>query len=321
MKNDPADLEGYIRHSIHKYPTLYRSFDYEASRLHVLGHIFISYGTALEWHPEGFLTYLAYRGKSEDGYMPVESRKSLPKGFFEKKLWYVDVLDSRKKEIKEDLKGYFSYWNGSHNRNSTTCVFEANEQRAKELTLKYMDADPSKMKFRIEMAKEMGRELIDNIHPFEAEAFDRQHYGKEIPGHLKKLYEKNYLDGYSPSAMCKYSPIVEMVQKKTNGMYIDNFELTTIRPDWAKGAVDISLYCLEWYKNEDNHKYDHYYPDGKPNEFYEKDPKKYREGCVGTYGGVVFTDDMTIEEYTWANWEYHLASQIGYFEKIIEMYG
>lgn len=320
MKNDPANLEGYIRKCIYDYPTLYRSFDYERSRLLVLGHTFLSYGTALEWHPEGFLTYIDYDGKTDDGYMPVETMDELPEGFFEKKLWYVDVLDTRKEEIEADLNGGFFYWNGINHKGSSVCVFESDEKKAKELSVKYIDGDSEAMKYKIEMAKILGKELIDNIHPFPAESFNRDHFGKELSGHLKKLYEKTYMGGYSPYPMSKYSPIVEMVKKKTEGVHINEFDLNNVRPDWAKGAVDISRYCLDFYKNENNHKYIHYYPDGKPNSFYERDPEGYRANCQDHSAGAVFTDEMTIEEYTWASWEYFLAEQIGWFEKLIEMY-
>jgi hypothetical protein len=303
MKNDKADLEGYIRNAIYTYPTLYRSYDHESSRLIVLGHIFLSYGTALEWHPDGFLTYLNYSGKSDDGYKPVESRKKLPKDFFEKELWYMDVLVSRKKEIEADLNGSFFYWNGKSNGRQgeklIECVFEADDKKSIELKTKYLNPYDENDKYRMEMDK-----LTDKyvIRPLLAESY----------------YRKS--KGYAPYRMCQYSPIVEMINKKTNSPHIENFELTSIRPDWIKGAVDISRYCLAWYKNKNNHKNDYYYPTGKPNEFYERDPKKFRSNCQNPEHGAIFTDEMTIEEYTWASWEYGLNQQIRWFEKLIEMY-
>jgi len=315
MKNDKADLEGYIRNAIYTYPTLYRSYDYESSRIIVLGHIFLSYGTALEWHPDGFLTYLKYSGKSDDGYSPVESRKKLPNDFFEKELWYMDVLVSRKKEIEADLNGSFFYWNGKsngrHGEKLIECVFEADKKRAIELKSKYLNPDDENDKYRMEMAK-----LVDGyvICPSLAESDYRKSKEDQM------VFYKKYTNGYAPYAMCQYSPIVEMVNKQTNSMHINNFKLDSVRPDWIKGAVDISRYCLAWYKNENNHKDDYYYPTGKPNKYYEENPKKFRSNCQNPEHGAIFTDEMTIEEYTWASWEFHLKQQMGWFEKLIEMY-
>jgi hypothetical protein len=319
MKNDKADLEGHIRKSIWDYPTLYRSFDWETSRLHVLGHIFVSYGTALEWHPDGFLTYLDYDEKSEDGYEPVQSLDKLPDEFFTKDLWYIDVLDTRKKEIEEDLDGVFFYWQRKENNSTSVCVFESDKIRAKELKVKYLNPNDERDKRIIEMAKEMGRNDYKYIGPSQASSFDRKCKSESV--HYPKTYiDKTYIDGYSPGIMCQYSPIVEMINNLTNSSHIENFKIANIRPDWIKGAIDISRYCLEWYKNTDNYKYDYYYPDGKPNEFYERDPAKYRAGCQNPELGVVFADEMTIEEYTWASWEYHLKQQTGWFERLIKMY-
>lgn len=300
-------LEHFINESIYSYPTLYRSFNHEMSRFHVLGHIFISYGTALEWHKDGYLTYDA----AEES--PKEGLEALPDNFYEMDLWYIDVPEERIEELEEELKGSFYYYKEGYQQGNKCCIFSTDKERAQNLTERFEAVNSFSKRLKVSGIK-------IKLYANEASSYERAH-SEDTTNSI--FYEKFYLKGYRPSRMCKYSPIVEMVENRTNSTHIDNFNLVNVHPDWIQGALEISRYCLDWYRNKDNYKYMGEYP---PNnikgmkEFYDKDPLEYRKGCDGTYPGAIFTDDMTVEDYCEANWIYLLAEQIGYFEKLIEMY-
>jgi len=82
-------LEDYIRRVIYTYPSLYKDKTYELSRLKVLDHIFLCIGTGLEWNKNGELCELIGSSSIKKGL------KTLPKDFFERRLWELEVYDDK----------------------------------------------------------------------------------------------------------------------------------------------------------------------------------------------------------------------------------
>jgi len=288
------ELEELISHFIYNYPTLYRGNNHKESRIPILGHIFLSYGTALEWHPDGFLTYLNYDKKGKSNYVTTLRPKKLPKGFYEKELWMIIINDKKKlKECLNELKGIFHYKRISSFE--INIVLEGNKDFANEIAAKYSS---------------------------DSYAREAQSYYRETSSYRKLLMKKNSLiyeyGKYTPSGMCKYSPIVEMINKKTNSCHIDNFDLN-VRQDWISGALDIAEYSLDFYKDDEKNKYNMYNPINSLKGFednYKSNPTKYRNDRLED--GM--KPEHTIEQWCNLVWQKHLNEQIGYLEKFIKLY-
>ena len=73
-------LQHIINHLIYTYPTLYRSKTFQESRLKVLDQLFFTIGNGYQWTKDSVLK--SYNSKS---------RKTLPKNFFDKNLFIIDV--------------------------------------------------------------------------------------------------------------------------------------------------------------------------------------------------------------------------------------
>lgn len=124
-------LEDAVRQSIYYYPTLYRDRSYELSRIKVLGHYFLSYGTAMEWHPAGFLYYLFGRNKT---------RKRLPSRFFDRNLFSIKVAKTDLKTVREILGTTFHYIRPPDAFDNTSCgiFFESeSKETAKPLVRRF----------------------------------------------------------------------------------------------------------------------------------------------------------------------------------------
>ena len=91
-------LDDAIRWNIYNYPTLFRAKDYDTSRIYVLGHMFLCIGTGLEWHKDGFLAPM-----NSKGYNLSQVRKTLPKNYFKKNLYTIDVLNEKIEKMKKSI--------------------------------------------------------------------------------------------------------------------------------------------------------------------------------------------------------------------------
>lgn len=237
------NLENVIKWSIYNYPILYRKKDYETSRISVLGHIFLTIGTEYEWHPDGFLADIF----AEDYRSKV--MEELPEGFFEKNLWDMEVEIGRKAEVQEALKGRFFYFTERGQRDRTVyCIFESDDiDEAEEIYLKY-DADTSRLRQNVK------RVLADKKRWEEYGLSPRYYVSKASSISLE---DPERYPRHNPYPLSEYSPLVEMLNGRTNSPHIDNFELVYIKPDWIQGAIDIAEYAFDYYS--DPEKYCHHY--------------------------------------------------------------
>lgn len=306
-------LKDFVDHSIYDYPTLYRSFNYQKSRLLVLNHVFISYGTALEWSPKGFLSYLG----EKDGEYKIFKSKRLPKNYFEIDLWYIPLFKKDLPKVKNILKGHLHYIQGRILQGDLSIVFEANKELATELTEKFGARD-SRMSETFKAAT--GRDMP--IHSSMAASFDRAHPGLSVNFNRMKhtATPETFLETeYEPSDVCRYSPIVEMINKRTDSPHIKNFDLTFIQPDWIEGAIEVSKWALGFYKDPNRNKFSHCHPSNCLKQFkesYDKDPVKFRED----WGKEGMTKDHTIEQWCEIVWQRRLTEKICYFEKLLKIY-
>lgn len=294
-RQKPNKLKDYVDNSIWSYPTLYRANTYEESRLLVLAHVFLCYGTGLEWHPKGFLTDLEYSPEGQESYT-ILGPKKLPEDFFTAELWSIDFKKEDKEAIKAALKGHFHYFRGRGLHGDASVIFQSDEQFANKLTLKY-DARKDQ-----DYVKEMKKFGCDYLRPRDVKAF------RQTPEVL-----------YAPYPMSRYSPLVEMVKGRTDSCHTDNFDLKVIQPDWIEGAIEIARYTLEFYNDPKKCVLDSYHPAKCFRDFkqrYDQDPVKYREERKAD--GML--PEHTIEQWSQICWENHRKEQIGYCEKFLKKF-
>lgn len=97
-------------------------------------------------------------------------------------------------------------------------------------------------------------------------------------GYCYKSYGKE-----NPTGLCEYSPVVEMINGRTNSPHIENFELTKILPDWIDGAREMVEYARTYYRNYDLYKHHVYYKNEeswsnyvkRQNEYFDKFSEKF----------------------------------------------
>jgi hypothetical protein len=307
-------LKNFIDNSIYEYPTLYRSFDYKKSRLLVLNHIFLSYGTALEWSPEGFLSYLGEKEGEYRIFQPIE----LPNNFFEINLWYIDLVEKDLPVVKDILKDHFYYIRSGSLYEKLTLVYEADEELATELERNFSAKDP---RVAENFKHITGRDYP--VKPFSASSFERSHSDLSKTSLLRRLIKTNPQDyietEYEPTQICQYSPVVEMINKRTNSPHIKNFDLTFIMPDWIEGAIEVSKWALGFYKDPNRNIFSRSHPSNCLKDFkkyYNDDPVKYRK----SWKSEGMTEEHTIEQWCEIRWQKLLAENVNYFETLIKMY-
>jgi hypothetical protein len=248
-------LEDQIRQSIYEYPSLYRAKTYEQSRLHVLDHIMVGYGTGYEWSRDGFLFEII------NGDSPVYGEQTfdeLPDGFFDKELYDLEVAEEDLEEAEKALEGRFYYVLDRDHRNCKRFVFEATEEEAKPFFAKFDHHNR-------DMRERMEKHGLDLVFCHKAEC-----YG----------YEEGH---FSPHDCCEYSPVQEMVKGKTNSHHIENFDLTDIQPDWIQGGVDIAKATIEFYKDKKWRK-SHFRHPSQYNGFKDKKSwKKFRKKQIAFF--------------------------------------
>lgn len=103
-------LDHHVNWAIYNYPTLYRSATYAESRLKVLDQLFFVIGNGYVWHEGGFL----FHGRLS------QQRKTLPKGYFDKRLFSLKFEPKEKDRVSSMVEDRFHYFTiGNY------CVFEA----------------------------------------------------------------------------------------------------------------------------------------------------------------------------------------------------
>jgi hypothetical protein len=204
------------------------------------------------------------------------------------------------------LDGHLFYFRPKCISADLVIIFEADDELAKEITEKFhVDV------FSDYCAK---RNMLNPVatKPLAAASFDH-------PRNRGKAEKLKCYDGYCPTTMCRYSPIVEMISKRTDSSHIENFDLVKIQPDWIDGALEISRYCLDFYKDPDKYCFHGSHPSKSfrsLKKYYDEDPKKFRE----KFASEGMTEDHTIEQWCEISWERIRLEQISMFEKLIEMY-
>lgn len=206
-------LNHVVNSAIYNYPTLFRHVDYEQSRLLVLNQLFFVIGNGYEWHEDGYLY---------DNCSNYKPRKTLPKDFFNKKLFDVEINRSLINELKKEFKDRFFHIKKGI---STYVIFEAKDrEEAVFLT----------NKFRIK-------------RPTSVEGFDWVFVHEILPNFK-----------YNPYPLCEYSGLVEILNRKTNSPRCKNFDLVP-QTDWLEGCLDIARHALTYYEDESKFSKNHYH--------------------------------------------------------------
>jgi hypothetical protein len=128
------------------------------------------------------------------------------------------------------------------------------------------------------------------------------------------------IEPHEPYPLCQYAALVEMVNKRTNSLHIENFDLFKIQPDWIQGAIEIAKYAIGYYNNPKRYKSHVYHYSNAIDDIskrYKEDPKKFVEERK-TEG---MTDKHTPEQWAKISWKKFRKEQIAYCEKLLEIYG
>lgn len=284
-------LKDYVDNSIMRYPTLFRSFDYEHSRRLVLNHMFLAYGTGLEWSKEGFLA------EERRGKFKIEKPRKIPENYFTMPLWEIDLRKKDVPEFKKMIKGNYHYLCTSKCEiGEFSFVFSCDKKLATKVFLKF-------------------DEFTKRYHEFLKKFPDIK---QELsPRECCSYYKHD--EEYKPHPMCKYSPIVEMINKQTDSPHIENFKLNSVQADYIEGAIEIVSFALDFYKDPKRNVGDYYHPSNALKgfkELYDKDPDKFRKERVND--GML--PEHTIEEWCEICWQRHLKEQMKYCQDFLNIY-
>lgn len=275
-------LEHYINWAICNYPSLYRGKTHESSRIRVLDHIFLCIGTGMEWSPEGYLYDDCYKNPNK------HQLKTLPDNFYRMNLYDVTILPKDIPSIRQELKENGKWFNIKKDSYSSTAIFEGTKKFATYITKKYKAQD---------------------------------YLSKVIPGYFYLSSLNRFEREYHPYPMCQYSPIVEMINRRTNSCHIENFDLTFVKKDWLLGAIDVVKEALKYYHDESRYSNDLYYPSKQKiketRDRSESDPDKY----VKLLNDWNLPSGTSVESFCEFIWENHKAEQIDYCNRFLQMYG
>lgn len=125
---------------------------------------------------------------------------------------------------------------------------------------------------------------------------------------------------FNPYPLCRYSPLVEMINRRTDSTHIENFDLEHISEDWIQGAVEVAREVIAYYNDESRFTKHIYHPNNCLYMFedrYKKDPEKYRRENE-PWG---MTPEMSVEDWCNYHWNKYVTKQEDYCKKLIEMYG
>jgi hypothetical protein len=215
-------------------------------------------------------------------------------------MWELNLLKENVKEVRKALKGYYTKVlerGGGFYKNKARLVFLCNDEDfVNNIFSKYNVKDESEIEMDKWFKENLGKDRVTK------------------PNQIKD----NDLNKCTPYPMCEYSAIVEMINKKTNSFHIKNFELK-VQQDYIEGAIEAAKWTLVYYKDSERIKNNMYHPAKCLHIFkesYDKDPVKFRAERVAD--GML--PKHTIKQWCTICWEKHLAEQVGYCEKLLEMY-
>ena len=231
------NIEDHIRQSIYEYPSLFRvRNDPRMSRLCVLDHMFFCIGTGMEWDRD--------TGTMNDG-SGDEGMSELPEGFFEKELYEIEVeadkIDGFIALLESENRFFYrrsgkTVWNDD----AASIVFEADHNQA--------------AKYQIE--------------------WGNSRFG--ISDDPKWIYvdKMERGSGLKPYPLGQFSPVVELIEGKTDSLHIPNYSFDEYPPDpqWVAAACDLAKEALEYYNDKDRYCNDYRYD--KP------DFKEYKQGQI-----------------------------------------
>lgn len=246
------NLAHHINWAIFNWPTLYRCRTKEESRLRVFNHIFLSYGTGYEWHPDGFLAVMNWREHNEEDYLYYDTSQvmeELSNQFFDRQLYSIQVEEKDVETVKEKLDETY-YYITARNVEAFNFIFEATEDEALDLS----------SKFDIHCKETMRR--VGNVATAEdlpEELRKKFVYVEAADTYTDRIGRDGEQDILHPTGICEYSPVHEMIMGKTNSPHINNFQLKTIKPDWIMGAAAIVKYALNYYHSPKKFVHHYYY--------------------------------------------------------------
>ena len=206
------NLEQNVNCLICNFPTLFRDCNYERSRMKVLDHMFLSYGTGFCWSRKGNLIR-SERNKKPKSEKTLYPFKSLPEGFFEKSLFEMDVRNSELDFFCSLIQNKFHYFI-EEKFSENTCVFEATESEVKEI------------ESQMESVSVFVNERLRLFYCFARKA--------------ENLHER------TPPHICRHSPLAEMTEGRTSDN--DFFEFTP-RADLIKGVIECATDALDYYNH------------------------------------------------------------------------
>lgn len=288
------NIEHAINWSILNYPTLYRMKTHEESRLQVLNQYFLVIGNGMDWTKEGYLLDLCEKHPEK------ELVKKLPKDFYDKELYKFDIDPQMLKEAKQELRDNKVWFKVRKNYFGSTIVFAWSKELALPFVIKYeCEKDKQERAHYAEIFKDF---------PSMQTTFGTRLREASAVGHP-----------FSPYPICQYSALVEMINKRTNSLHIENFDLAYVKEDWIQGAIDVATATLEYYNDESRYSNNSYHPSKCFQQFkksYDQDPEKYRADRVAE--GM--THEMSIKEWCQFWWDKFRTEQIDYCNRFLEMY-
>jgi hypothetical protein len=239
MKKSPK-LDHVVNQMIWEYPTLYRvGGDPKFSRMLCLEHIFLCYGTAMEWAPEGYMYYDGRAGKQN-----IHGTEFLPEGYFDKELFAVEVESPAHKKLltkfiarlrKDDIFHYCRP--ASRMDHSIEVVFEWDRETVRQDISKFFKV---KEDYRIPEWKSVSL-YIDQKTKFRLQCADTRR-----EAHREGGFESRIISLYPTS---EFSPIREIMKGKTNSLHVENFDLKPL-PDWLSGAIEVAEYAVAYYGDD-----------------------------------------------------------------------
>jgi hypothetical protein len=282
-------LKQVIDSAILSYPSLFRTSDYETSRLLVLNQIFLVIGNGYEWCKDGYLF-------DEREVIDVEVNDE----FFKKDLQIVKVEDFDKaiEYLKERNIFYYQ-------KNNKIEIVVEGEDIAEELIENF--------------SKELSPfDKLVGVRPagFSLSRIERLN---KLLG-LDTGVKRNPRFPHGPYPISGYSAVKEILKGKTNSLHNKNFSFKDhpIKEDWLEGAVDVCEWALEYYQDDKLCEENTYHPNRSiphdKNFFDKKETQEEIDKLKELWG---YKKSETVEEKCNRNWKKFKKEQIKFLEEFI----
>jgi len=247
-------LEHAINWNIMNYPTLFRCSNHKESRLRVLEHFFLTVGSGLEWSKDGYL----YDYMEKDPQKRVV--KKLPKDFYQLKLWQFTIDPEMLKDFKEEFKAKKIYYYIRNNYFGTYIIFSGTKEEVLPIVKKYETDTEKEYRKRLDV-------VVEGVGTF----------------FHSYIQEAKATPCFIPYAISNLSPIAELIAGKTHNMRNKAVDLSSIKEDWMKGALELIKATLEFYKDPEQYKNSSSHPSRSLFHFEDalkEDPKGFFERNV-----------------------------------------